>query len=259
MKPFAAQPAARREWTTREVRYLREHYAADGAEAVSDALGRSLSSVYQHARKLDLHRPREIASSAFQPRWTSSEQIDAVIRRAFTGDATKGFVERCARAVGRPRWWVSKRAAALGLVAPRFKELPWSQTETELLIAHAKKSNSTIQAILHRHGFKRTLTAIGIRLKRSGIDRTDENRMTGRGLAEVMGVDGKTVSRWIEKGMLHAERRGTERVEAQGGDQWWIRRRDVRRFIVENVAAVDLRKVEKHWFVDLLAERSREP
>jgi hypothetical protein len=30
---------------------------------------------------------------------------------------------------------------------------------------------------------------------------------------------------------------------------------DIARFVVDNVAAVDIRKVDKFWFVDLLAQR----
>lgn len=73
-----------------------------------------------------------------------------------------------------------------------------------------------------------------------------------------MGVDAKVVTGWITKGWLKAQRRGTDRTEAQGGDQWWIHRRDVRTFIIQNAAAVDLRKiVDKEWFVDLLANGGR--
>jgi hypothetical protein len=42
-------------------------------------------------------------------------------------------------------------------------------------------------------------------------------------------------------------------VAANGGDEYWIHRHDVRAFVVANVAAVDLRKVEKFWFVEMLA------
>jgi len=48
---------------------------------------------------------------------------------------------------------------------------------------------------------------------------------------------------------------GTDRVAAQGGDQWWIRIKDVRSFVIEHVFHVDLRKVDKFWFVDLVANR----
>jgi hypothetical protein len=47
--------------------------------------------------------------------------------------------------------------------------------------------------------------------------------------------------------------RGTARVAEQGGDEYRIAARDVRRFVIANAAAIDLRKVEKFWFIELLA------
>ncbi|KKK66329.1 hypothetical protein LCGC14_2965200 [marine sediment metagenome] len=55
------------------------------------------------------------------------------------------------------------------------------------------------------------------------------------------------------KGWLKVDRRGTERTPVQGGDMWWIRYAEVRRFVVDNAVAVDIRKVDKFWFIDLLA------
>jgi hypothetical protein len=63
------------------------------------------------------------------------------------------------------------------------------------------------------------------------------------------------VTGWVNKGWLRAARRGTERTPQQGGDEHWIHMRDVRRFVIDNVAAVDFRKVDKFWLVDLLAQR----
>jgi hypothetical protein len=33
---------------------------------------------------------------------------------------------------------------------------------------------------------------------------------------------------------------------------WWVRRRDVKAFVADNVAQIDFRKVDKVWLVDLL-------
>jgi hypothetical protein len=38
----------------------------------------------------------------------------------------------------------------------------------------------------------------------------------------------------------------------QGGDQHWIRLCDLRAFILDNTAIVDIRKVDKFWFIDLV-------
>jgi len=56
------------------------------------------------------------------------------------------------------------------------------------------------------------------------------------------------VLRWIEKGLLKASKKGTKREN----DEWHIEDRHIRQFIVENVGIIDIRKVDKVWFVELL-------
>lgn len=252
---FVHSPQPRREWTTKEQAYLRAHYVADGADAVATALGRSLAGVYDHARKLGLHRPRVDGSGPFKPKWTTSEQIDAVIRRVYTSDVSRGMVDRAAAACGRPRWWVSKRATMLGLTAPRFKEPAWTSEEEAILHAMGSKTPQAIRLALRRHGFTRSDNAISVRMKRLRVDRTDDNVFGCSELGEGFGVHSSTIVNWITKGYLKASRKGTARTDAQNGDMWAIKRDDVRQFVLENVALIDIRKVEKHWFVDLVANR----
>ena len=69
-----------------------------------------------------------------------------------------------------------------------------------------------------------------------------------------MGVDPHAVTGWIKKGWLKAEGRGLHYTEAQGGSEGhWIRPRWVKRFIVEHAEMLDLGKVDRSWFVDILA------
>ncbi|MFC0243657.1 hypothetical protein [Rhodopseudomonas telluris] len=42
------------------------------------------------------------------------------------------------------------------------------------------------------------------------------------------------------------------RTAAQGGDEWSIHRRAVRAFVIDNIASVDFRKLDKFWLVELL-------
>src|SRR3546814_1003769 len=80
------------------------------------------------------------------------------------------------------------------------------------------KKPGAIAAILRRRGFQRTVTAVVVKTKRLALDRTDVDHFTATALAGVMGVDAKTVTRWIEVAGLKAERRGTDRTAAQGGE-----------------------------------------
>jgi hypothetical protein len=248
----APREGARRFWTGREEKLLRQHYPDGGVSGCLSVLpGRTAKSIYQRAGALGLRVPGNDGKVHERKHWGSSDQIDAIIIRTYQTKPDKRAVLHCAQLVGRPRWWVSKRALKLGLVVPRFREPEWSETELDLISSQAHKHPKTIQLALKRAGFARTEAAIVVRLKRLGADRTDPDHLNANQLATVMGVDRKTVAAWITKGWLKAKRREATALD----DFWWIHRRDIRRFVVENVAAVDLRKVEKFWFVDLLAER----
>lgn len=245
---------SRRFWTTREEKLLREHYPQGGVAAcLTELPGRSAMAIYNHAASLDLRAPTTQKRDYRRQHWKSSEHIDAAIRRVYQRTPTKGDVDTLALAVSRPRWWVSRRAAKLGLVTPRFKEPAWTDDERDIVRANFHRSPRSIQRMLARTGFRRTETAIMVMGKRLGASREDPLHVTASGLATLMGVDPKVVTRWIGQGWLKARRRGTDRTSTQGGDQHWIHLRDVRAFIIDNAAAVDIRKVDKFWFIDLVA------
>lgn len=241
----------RKEWTNREEKILREHFQTGGAPACLEHLpDRTESSIYQHANAMGLRSEKQTKE---RQRWTTNEHIDAVIRRVYQSDKLHtGVVTKLAKTLGRPTWWVKKRAAALGHATPRFKEPKWSSEETELLEANAYKSPDRIRLIFKKRGFTRTTTAIVVKMKRLECDRTDLDHYTATALSNLFGIDAKVVTGWIAKGWLKAKRRGTDRVNIQGGDMWWIHRKDIRTFVIDNVAAVDFRKVDKFWLTDLL-------
>ncbi len=243
------------QWAPEEDAILLEHYATGAAAACLPYLpGRTLGSIYQRARKLDLHAPRYIPGMAGVKgkKYFATDAIDDAIRAVYTQAPTRNAVRRLAIALMRPRWWVSKRAAVLGLVSPRFKEPPWSAAEIELVRENAHKHLDVLRRLLARNGYTRTTTAIGIQVKRRGFDTTDPNHYTAHQLAALLGVDGKTITRWIAVEGLPASKRGTMRTVQQGGDQWWIHRAKLRAWIGEHAQLIDLRKVERFWFLDLV-------
>lgn len=245
----------KRFWTTHEFRILRDNYPIGGVAACVPLLpGRTAGSIYQHANQKRLVSPREQRRCGEKRHaWTSNEHIDAAIRRGVAEATGRGDMMRLAQSLNRPRYWVSQRAAKLGCVPPRFKEPPWSPAELEIISEAAHLQPKSLRARLRRAGFNRTDTAIVVKLKRLGADRLDPDHCTGHALAGFLGVDGKTVTDWIAKGWLIAGRRGTARGPEQGGDQHWIRYTHVRHFIITHAAHVDIRKVDKFWFIDLLA------
>lgn len=257
----APKCGTKRFWTTREEAVLRENYERLGVTGCLPLLpGRSASSVYQRVFKMGLRRAGRATHNFRKQIWTTTPQIDALIARVVQGPPSRTMMKDLARTLSRPRWWVSKRAAQLGLVAPRFREAPWSEAELELAAANAHRSPTSIRKLLRANGFRRTETAILVKLKRDGFatgKNADANHYTALALSKAFGIDNKSVARWIAQGMLRAKRRGTARVAEQGGDEWWIDRRDVRAFVIDNVHAVDFRKVDKVWLVDLLANKAR--
>lgn len=247
---MGASPYGWRPWTTREDRALREQYPRGGAEAVADLVpDRSISAIQQRARKIGVRAP----NPGRRQRWSNCPHIDQAIREAYQSRPTPNAVGRLAQRVVRPRWWVSKRAAELGLVVPRNPDPPWSRAEDEILERMAHKPLPTIRRAMARSGFRRTETAISIRRKRLHLSSKDPDHYSATGLAAVLGVDRSTVINWIEGYGLPAKRRGTERTPQQGGDMWWIHRRQARAWIRDNPYRVDLRKVERVPFIELLA------
>lgn len=241
-------------WTAPEAKLIKAHYEQPGGidRLVELLPHRTRGAIYQQGIRFGL----KAAQHPHRIPHATSEHIDSAIRFVYQNSPQRNAINELAQKVGRPRWWVSKRARVLGLVAPRFREAPWSEAEVDILEQHAHRSLPVIRRILERAGYRRTETAISVKRKRVGASQVDPNQYSAHALSQLMGVDGKTVTRWIEKCGLPAKRRGTERTAEQGGDMWSISRRSLRTWIAENAAHVDLRKVDKFWFIDLMSGRS---
>ena len=246
---------ARYFWTNKEAEIVSRHYATGGATAVMKLLpNRTRGSIYQQAKKQGVMygdnkpRPRQV--------WETTGEMDRLITECYRSEPERGKIKMLARNISRPYWWVKKRAAALGLATQALngnKELEWSEAEISLLEENSYKNHEVIARIFRAKGFKRTATAIVVKRTRLQCDTVDIDHYTATQLAIEFGVDSKVVTRWIDRGWLKARRRGTDRTDRQGGDMWWIKRKQVRAFIVDSIGIVDIRKVNKIWFVDILA------
>ena len=179
-------------------------------------------------------------------------QIDQRIRKIYLShpDAkTRPGIRQLAEQFGIPHWALKRRARELGLA--RTKEKPWSEPELATLARYAWMSHERIRLKLKAAGYARTVTGIHMKLRRMRF-KCDPNFYSGKGLAQALGIDSHVVTRWIKSGHLKAQFRGTSRSEQQGGDIYLIREKDVRRFILEHPAEIDLRKVDQLWFLDLI-------
>lgn len=240
------RPARRAYWRTTELAVIREHYAAGGIDACAPHLpGRSRVNIYQQAQRLGIRSRRQ--KLRVRHSYGVDARIDEQIRSAHQRAPERGSIQRLAERVGRPRWWVTRRAIELGLTTPRFAEPAWSADEIAVLERTANRRPETAQRALAAAGFHRTLTAVIVKRKRRDIPVPGPTGHSAQALAQRLGYDAKFVVRWIETGALKATR---------GERTYTIRDRDVRAFVIAHPDAIDLRKLplpNRAWFVRMLA------
>lgn len=241
-------------WTTSEEAILKEHYPTHGTRYCMKLLpGRSADAIYAKAKLLDLKgAPRSVKG---RRRYPESSGVDAEIRHAYSTlkQPRKGFVRELAARVGRPEQWVRKRAHAMGLTAIRLKEPKWSEEEERLLATLVREGLNPKQirgAMLREGGYRRSLGAIVQRVsRRLGLGFENDPEETGRynlgQVATLMGVARTTVERWILKHGLVAK-------HASGDVAWEVKRESLRRWIIDNPMNIDLCKVDKFWFIELV-------
>lgn len=240
-------------YTEQEDAFLTENYPRRGARWCADRLpGRTKQAIYDRARRLKLSR------GAQPVRRQSTDFIDAIIRRYYTGERPRGFVNICSRQVGRDRSWVSRRAVDLGLVKSRDQR-PWTQEELEYVSGRPLVSLHNLSKRMARKGWRRTPGAIAEIRKTGLVETTDPAQFSAAGLAAAMGVTTKAVTNWIDRGLLKATRRGWEITSPIKGDGYTIHERDVAAFVIRYPAHVSLAKMEpnKFWFLDLLSRHAK--
>ena len=187
-----------------------------------------------------------------RPKYCFTAAMDEEIRHAYhlyVDYNNRNAIGSCARKVGLPKWLVTRRGGTLGLA--RVKEPAWSAEEVALLERWGHLTDAVIQRKLKAAGFHRSINGIHLKLKRLRI-RQNLDGYSACSLATAFGVDSHKVTNWIRRKMLRATQRGTDRTEQQGGDTFWITQNAVRDFVLVYPDEVDLRKVEKWWFLDLV-------
>lgn len=237
-------------WRTHEVATLRALYPSGGSAAVYAALPyRSLSSIRAKANTLGVAcQLPSTQGMRFARKYPPSEYLDQRIRDGYAAARSKGDYARLADALGRPRWWVQKRAAALGVTRTTQTRLDaWQADEVALVERWATCTLPIIRKKLAQAGFRRSETAVAIKLKRLRVDRTDPDAWAPADLAQLLGVDPNTVRDWID-------RRGLPAVERAAGQQTrlLVRRKALRGWLKRNPRYVDLRRVDQPWFMDLV-------
>ncbi len=245
------KPRARRFWTDDELAIVKTHYGKKGGPDICRRLlpERTRLSIFQAAQKLGVHA---IAHGAARRRIAMTPMLEKAIRERWPSLTAKGAVTAFAEELGMPKHTLLRHAARFGLTHQQRKEPPWSEAETALMSRVPLHSPEKAAQIFREHGFNRTATAIVVRAKRLDLSRRYKATLSAAGAAKILGVDNKTVTLWCIQGLLKASKRPTRRLPQQGGDPWSIERADLRRFVLDQLASIDIRKVDKVAFVDLL-------
>ena len=192
---------------------------------------------------------RTPARRKYQP----TAAIDAVIAEAYRKQrqGNRRAIKNASAQLGWPSYAISKRAAEMGLV--RIKEKPWATHEVQVITDFGHLSYTGIQRKLAEAGFQRSCAGIAVKVTRLRI-KSNLDGYSATSLAAAFGVDAHKVLTWMRRGLLASSRRGTLRRPEQGGDSWWISREQVRRFILRYPEEIDLARVEKFWFLDIITD-----
>ncbi len=180
-----------------------------------------------------------------------TDHAHAVIKRTYQTSTGNGEVRDMAKSLGLPRWKISRYAILNGWVATNKKEPNWSKKELRILESAARHCPKVIQGKLKKAGHSRSETGIVLKRKRMRFLK-NLNGQSATMLAGCFNADGHVITRAIQEGRLKAKRRGTKRTAKQGGDSYFIKNKDVKNYIIENLNEIDIRKVDKYWFVDIL-------
>ena len=195
----------------------------------------------------------QVGKATRPSKWPITPEIHARIEKIYKRDTGNGQVTALAKSLNYPRWKIGRYAIKQGWIAKQKKELDWNPYEIEILEKYAYHSPERIQIYLRKEGFHRTCTGIVLQRKRKKLLQDIDGFTSANKAALVLGVDYHFIRRMIDAGKLKAKRRGTLRVKEQGGDIWWISKENLRNYILNNLNEIDIRKVDKYAFVDLIA------
>jgi len=182
-----------------------------------------------------------------------SEDEKVLIGRLYDGKTTS--LNKIMRLLDHhyPRWYVQRKAREMGLA--RTKEPDWSAKEVEYLHKNfPSKGFVAIQNGLKRlnGGVLRSVTAIVLKKKRENINKRSDG-FTMRMVEDLLGADHHKIEAWVNKGWLKDGRKGTLRIPVQGGDMHHFEAENLRDFVINYWGEIDLRRVEKFYFIQLVA------
>ena len=180
-----------------------------------------------------------------------TDHIHKIIKKTYQKNTGNGEVKALAKRFSLPRWKISRYAIKQGWIAKQKKEPNWSKKELHILENAAHFCTAIIQKKLKAAGYRRSETAIVLKRKRMRF-LSNLKGQSANMLSECFNVDIHFILKAIKQGRLRAQRRGTKRTAKQGGDFYFIKDKDIKTYIIENINEIDIRKVDKYWLVDIL-------
>lgn len=184
-------------------------------------------------------------------KWVITPEMHRRIEQVYKTNTGNNEVNELAERLGLPRWKVTRYAMSHGWIAKQKGSSSWTIPELEVLQKLARYTPVVIQHRMSEKGYQRSINSIVLKLKRMKM-RQNINGHSSLDVAQCLGVDAHFVTRAIKLGKLRATRRGTARTERQGGDHWYILDQNLRKYVFEYLDEIDIRKVDKYWFVDLI-------
>ena len=240
-----------RVWSPVERDLLKQYYPqVGGVRLCLEAMPyRTRSSIHEKAKSLNLKTKNDYAR---RRKYNFTEAQDQIIREEYAKDSRSAVIKVLALRLSLEKQTVARRAAELGLTLSRTKPDDWSEAELRILEKYAHRSPLSIQKMLKQSGFKRTISAIANARTRNKFSCSiSDDEWTPYFLATMFGVSPGTIYRWIEKEGLEYVVMPSRRAESTGESKL-IKRKVLRNWVATHAQCVDLRKVDRYWFIDLL-------
>jgi len=197
-------------------------------------------------------KSKGMAGQSLKPvRYIITPEMHEKIKEIYKTYTGNGEINALAQELRLPRWKITRYAITNGWIARQKKEPEWTEKEVHVLEQAAHLSPDRIRMRLKHYGFLRSTTGIVLKRRRMRF-LANLKGQSARSVAECFGVEVKVITRAINLGQLKAGRRGTDRIPQQGGDMWFIKDSDIRAYIMDYLTEIDIRKVDKYWFVDVI-------
>lgn len=159
-------------------------------------------------------------------------------------DGSSERIDELQRRLGVPRYVILRWASQLG-VTRRSQDHWWTPKEIEYLKRHFQRDKA--EDIAKHLGC--TVMSVRHKAHRLGLSQPRDEGYTLTALCEGLGCHYTKAKRWCDQGWLKGERRANH----GSTDPWTFTPKQIRDFIIAHPEEIDLRRVEKLWFIDILA------